>query len=271
MNATGGQLTPVVRLRHASIGYGDLAVVRDLDFDLMPGEVVAVLGANGSGKSTLVRGILGLAQLQGGTLELFGIQANRFHDRARIGYVPQRHTAGSALPSTVREVVSSGRLPRLGWFHRLGATDRAAVERAVETVGLSDRMKTPVGELSGGQQRRVLIARALASEPDVLVMDEPTAGVDVSHQRSLAATLRRLADHRVTMLVVSHEIGPLVPMVTRAVVLQEGRKRYDGPLLSSMVGASDAVLEGAEHAHHPDEDHEDDVTPGWVADPRLGG
>jgi zinc transport system ATP-binding protein len=263
--------TPVVCLTRASIGYNEVPVVRDLSFRLMPGEVVAVLGANGSGKSTLVRGILGLARLQAGSLELFGVPADRFHDRARIGYVPQRHTVGGALPATVREVVSTGRLPRLGPLGRLRAKDAEAVDRAIETVGLPNHARTPVAELSGGQQRRVLIARALASQPDVLVMDEPTAGVDASNQRSLADTMRRLAERDVTMLVVSHEIGPLVPIVTRAVVMHEGRARYDGPLMPSMVGASDAAFEGAEHTHHPDEDDEDAVTPGWMADPRFGG
>lgn len=267
---TGPAATAVVRMRSASIGYNDVPVVRGLNFDLMPGEVVAVLGANGSGKSTLVKGILGLARVQSGSLELFGVPAEKFHDRARIGYVPQRHTVGGGLPSTVHEVVSSGRLPRLRLFSRPGQVDRAAVDEAIETVGLADRAKTPVGELSGGQQRRVLIARALASRPEVLVMDEPTAGVDVSNQRSLALTMQQLAQRDVTMLVVSHEIGPLVPIVTRAVVMHEGRARYDGPLMPSMIGASDAAFEGATHAHHPDEHDEDDATPPWMADPRLG-
>lgn len=262
------QTPAVVTLRHAAIGYGDRPVVLDLDFELRLGEVVAVLGANGSGKSTLVRGILGLAQLQGGSLELFGIPADRFGDRARIGYVPQRLTAGGTVPATVREVVSSGRLGRTSLFGRLKASDRDAVERAIDTVGLADRATASVAELSGGQQRRVLIARALAAEPEVLVMDEPTAGVDASNQRALAATLRTLADRQVTMLVVSHEIGPLVPIVTRAVVMHEGRARYDGPLLPSMVGASDALLDHGDDAHH--QDHEDAATPGWVGHPRMG-
>ena len=264
--ADGG---PVARLRHASIGYGGVPVVRDLDLDLYAGEVVAVLGANGSGKSTLVKGLLGLAQLHGGSIELFGVPASRFRDRSRLGYVPQRHTVGGPVPATVHEVVASGRLPHLGVTGRLRAADRDAVDRAIETVGLADRAGSSVAELSGGQQRRVLIARALASEPDVLVLDEPTAGVDMSHQRALTATLMTLAQRAVTMLVVSHEIGPMVPIITRAVVMAEGRARYDGPLLPQMVGASDGLLDQGAHAHHLD-DH--GVTgPGWVADPRLGG
>ena len=261
---------PVVRLTSASIGYDDRPVVRDLDFSLGEGEVVAVLGANGSGKSTLVRGILGLARVMSGSLELFGVPADRFHDRARIGYVPQRHTVGGPVPATVREVVASGRLARTRLLGRLRAADHQSIELAMETVGLQDRAGTAVSDLSGGQQRRVLIARALASEPDVLVMDEPTAGVDASHQRALADTLRTLAGRRVTMLVVSHEIGPLVSIVSRAVVMHDGRAAYDGPLLPSMIGASDGLVDVGEHAHHDDE-HHPDPGPGWVGDLRIGG
>ncbi|MFP5346626.1 MAG: metal ABC transporter ATP-binding protein, partial [Actinomycetes bacterium] len=129
----------VIRMRNAAIGYGGSPVVQDVDFELNSGEALAVLGANGSGKSTLVRGILGLAQLQAGSLELFGIPAERFRDRARIGYVPQRHTAGGTVPATVREVVSSGRLARAGLTGRLGRGDRAAVDEAIEQVGLGSR------------------------------------------------------------------------------------------------------------------------------------
>lgn len=264
----------VIRMRNAAIGYGASPVVRDVDFELHSGEAVAVLGANGSGKSTLVRGILGLAQLQGGSLELFGIPADRFRDRARIGYVPQRQTAGGTVPATVWEVVSSGRLARAGLTGRLGRADRAAVDEAIEQVDLGGRKHSSVAELSGGQQRRVLIARALASRPEVLVMDEPTAGVDVSNQHALAATLRGLADRQVTLLIVSHEIGPLMPLLTRALVMDEGRVRYDGPLLPDMVDArlvdsAHAALGAATHVHHPEDDHEHG--PGWIADPRIRG
>jgi len=230
---------PLVRLNGAAIGYADRPVVRDVDLTIERGEVVALLGPNGSGKTTLVRGILGLARLLGGSLELFGVPHERFRERARIGYVPQRHTVVGTVPSTVREVVSSGRLALRSAFARPTAADKTAVEHAIATVGLSDHAGNNVSELSGGQQRRVLIARALASQPDPLVMDEPTAGVDSTNQGLLTQTLARLVDEGVTLLVVTHEVGPLVPLVTRAVVMREGRKAYDGPLLASMVGASD--------------------------------
>ncbi len=273
-----GAPSPVIRLRGASIGYDDRAVVRDLDFELVSGEVVAVLGANGSGKSTLIKGVLGLARILSGSLELFGVPAKDFRDRARIGYVPQRHTLGATIPATAREIVSSGRLPRTKLLGRLGPADRQAVDRALDVVGLADRARSSVSELSGGQQRRVLIARALASEPDVLVMDEPTAGVDASSQHALATTLQRLVADDLTLVVVSHEIGPMAPLVTRAVVMHEGRARYDGSLVPSMLGASDGVLSSAHdnalhntaHTHHGS-DPQSGRVPGWVGDLRIGG
>lgn len=223
-----GCAAPVLELAGTSVGYDGRAVVRGVDLRVVVGEVVVVLGPNGSGKTTLVRGVLGLAQVLGGTMQLFGTPSERFRDRARIGYVPQRHTVAGAVPSTVREVVSSGRLARLGPFGRPGRADRVAVDRAIDTVGLLPQARESVGELSGGQQRRVLIARALASEPQLLVMDEPTAGVDASNQHALAATLAELAERGVTMLLVAHEVGPVAPLITRALVLHDGRISFDG-------------------------------------------
>ncbi|MDQ3716328.1 MAG: metal ABC transporter ATP-binding protein, partial [Actinomycetota bacterium] len=163
---------PLVRLRGASIGYDQSAVLHEADFSLEAGQAVAVLGPNGAGKSTLIRGILGLADIVAGSVELFGLPRSAFKQWHRLGYVPQSHGVASGIPSTVREVVASGRLARKGLTRRFSATDRNAVEAAIDIVGLSDRIRHPVGTLSGGQQRRVLIARALAGEPDLLVLDE---------------------------------------------------------------------------------------------------
>lgn len=230
---------PIMRARGAAVGYGERPAVVDVDFDLYAGEVVALLGPNGSGKSTLIRGFLGLAQVMGGTIELFGMPSAQFRERHRIGYVPQRHTVVGSVPSTVREVVSSGRLPLRRVFRRSSATDRAATLAAIDTVGLGDRADTNIALLSGGQQRRALIARALAAEPDVLVMDEPTAGVDAANQQILARTLAHLVGAGTTLLIATHEAGPLATLVDRAVVMHDGRVGYDGPLLPHLVSVTD--------------------------------
>jgi zinc transport system ATP-binding protein len=233
-----------IRLRDASVGYGDVAIVRGVDLTVRSGEAVAVLGSNGSGKTTLARGLLGLAAVLGGEVEVLGAPVGRLRDRGRIGYVPQRHTVSGAVPATVREVVSVGRLARLGLFRRLGPADAAAVAAAVDAVGLADRIGAPVASLSGGQQRRVLVARALAAEPELLIMDEPTAGVDAASQDALAAVLADVSASGTTLVVVTHETGPLADVLTRAVVVDHGRIAYDGPL----AGAAPSAGDGHHHA-----------------------
>jgi zinc transport system ATP-binding protein len=252
-----------VRLRGASIGYGDVPVVQRVDLTVLRGEAVAVLGSNGSGKTTLARGLLGLAAVLGGEVELLGTPVGRLRERGRVGYVPQRHTVSGAVPATVREVVGVGRLARLGLFQRLGAADRAAVAEAVAAVGLSDRMNDPVASLSGGQQRRVLVARALAAEPELLIMDEPTAGVDAASQEALAALLTDVSAVGTTLIVVTHEAGPLAGVLHRAVVVDHGRISYDGPL----AGADSHDRTGG---HHHSGDMEDRPGPGYRLDqPRV--
>jgi zinc transport system ATP-binding protein len=220
-----------IRLRDASIGYGDVPIVAHVDLTVRHGEAVAVLGSNGSGKTTLARGLLGLATVLGGEVRVLGAPVGRLPDqRGRVGYVPQRHTVSGAVPATVREVVGVGRLARLGLFRRLGPGDRSAVADAVAAVGLADRINDPVASLSGGQQRRVLVARALAAEPELLIMDEPTAGVDAASQEALAAVLADVSATGTTLAVVTHETGPLSGVLRRAIVVDHGRIRYDGPL-----------------------------------------
>ena len=209
----------VLDLRGAAFGYGRRPVLRGVDLTVDRGEVLAVRGPNGAGKSTLVRGLLGLSEVLAGEVSLFGEPRGQFRDWQRVGYVPQRSTVVGSVPVTVRELVSSGRLGRVGPWRRFREVDRCAVDCALEGVGLAGFDRRPVTELSGGQQRRVLVARALAGDPELLVLDEPTAGVDADNQRVLAATLSGLAATGITVVVVVHETGPLAPVITRTVTV----------------------------------------------------
>ncbi len=237
-------MSPVVHVQHGTVAYDGRAVLRDVSLAVDPGEVVAILGANGSGKSTLVRAILGLVPLAAGTVELFGAPPGRFRQWQRIGYVPQRMGAASGVPATVHEVVAAGRLARRGFLRPPRAADRRAVTAALASVGLAERAGDPVATLSGGQQQRVLIARALAGAPDLLVLDEPTAGVDAASQAAFAEALHGFVGGGGTALLVAHELGPLRPLISRAVVVHLGRIAHDG-----------ACPEPAGHHAEPGHDH----------------
>ena len=215
-------MEPVIALSEVTAELDGRPVLRGIDLTVAPGEAVALLGANGSGKSTTVRAAIGQVPVTGGERALFGTPVRRFRDWRRLGYVPQRSTAAGGVPATVREVVTAGRLARRR-LRPLGPADRTAVDRALHLVGMADRAGDSVNALSGGQHQRVLIARALATEPELLVMDEPLAGVDLASQRVLAGTLRTLLREGTAVLLVLHELGPLGGLIDRAVVLAHGR------------------------------------------------
>ncbi|MGW7263655.1 metal ABC transporter ATP-binding protein [Streptomyces sp. NPDC054842] len=236
---------PVISLRGVRAELGSRPVLRGIDLTVRRGEVVALLGANGSGKSTAVRAVIGQVPATAGEIELFGTPRGAFRDWRRVGYVPQRTTAAGGVPATVTEVVSSGRLSRAR-FGVLRRADREAVRRALEQVGMSDRAKDSVDALSGGQHQRVLIARALAAEPELLIMDEPMAGVDLASQEVLARTLREQVGQGATVLLVLHELGPLEPLIDRAIVLREGCVTHDGPPPRAL---GQHALPGHDHVH----------------------
>jgi zinc transport system ATP-binding protein len=221
--------TRAVELRGVTFGYGPGRVVLEhVDLAVEPGEFVAIAGPNGGGKTTLLRLVLGLERPTAGTALLFGDPAHRCRRRAEIGYLAQRTQLGGEAPATVREVVAAGRLAGGRLLGPLRHADRELVELAVERVGLADRARSPLRTLSGGMQQRALIAKALAAEPSLLVLDEPTTGVDAASQESLAALLDEL--HRelgVTILYVSHEFGAVERFVQR-VVLVRGGIVFDG-------------------------------------------
>jgi zinc transport system ATP-binding protein len=218
-----------VELRGVEFAYGHAdPVLRDVNLAIEAGEFVAIAGPNGGGKTTLVRLVLGLEQPTRGTALLFGEPAHRFSRRENVGYLAQRSQVGVDAPATVFEVVAAGRVSRKRFLGPLRADDKAVVDEAIERVGLASLARTPVTRLSGGQQQRAFIAKALAREPSLLVLDEPTTGVDVESQEALAALLDRLQrELRATVLYVSHEFGAVERYVER-VVLVRGGIVFDG-------------------------------------------
>ena len=219
-----------IELRDVSFAYhGGPPVLEGVDLAVRPGEFVAIAGPNGGGKTTLLRVLLGLEQPTSGSATLFGEPAARCSCRQAIAYLAQRAQAGGEAPVTVREVVSAGRLaagPLLGPLRR---HDRSVVDDAIARVGLSGSAGRPLRTLSGGMQQRAFIAKALAAQPRLLVLDEPTTGVDVEAQDALGALLHRLQeDLGVTILYVSHEFGSVERFVERLVLVRE-RIVFDGP------------------------------------------
>ena len=214
-----------VELRHVCFAYpGGPEVLHDVDLEVGAGEFVAIAGPNGGGKTTLLRVAVGLEHPARGEALIFGEPATQSSRRRRIGYLAQRAQLGIDAPATVREVVESGRVSR-GLVRR---GDRSLVEEAIERVGLSRQARSVVSQLSGGQQQRAFLAKALAARPDLLVLDEPTAGVDVDAQEALAALLEELhRDLGVTILFCSHEFGAVEQYVDR-LVLVRGGIAFDG-------------------------------------------
>jgi zinc transport system ATP-binding protein len=212
---------PVVEAAHVSFSYGVDEVLADVSFEIGAGEFVALVGPNGSGKSTLLRLLLGVLRPQRGSVALFGSDPRTLEDRWRVGYVPQRLAVPADLPATVEEVVRSGRLARRGWWRRATGVDESAVEHALEATALTELRRQPLRECSGGQQQRVLIAKALCGDPQLLVLDEPIAGVDVASQQLFRDALVHLVEsHQATVLLVSHELGAVANDLDRVIVLK---------------------------------------------------
>jgi zinc transport system ATP-binding protein len=194
-------------------------VLHDVTLAVERGEFLAIAGPNGGGKTTLLRLVLGLEQPASGSVELLV---------RRLAYLPQRAQAGVDAPLTVRELVTAGRAPRTRLIGPLATADRAAVRDAIARVGLAPQADRQLTALSGGQQQRAFIAKALAAEPELLVLDEPTTGVDTEAQEAIAALLQKLrADLGMTVLYVSHEFGAVERFVQR-IVLVRGRIVFDG-------------------------------------------
>lgn len=216
MNA---QPDPVVEIEDASFDYGGAPVLTSVSFSVRAGEAVALIGPNGAGKSTVLAGILGLARHDA---SIFRVPTGR----GEIGTLPQSNEIDSAFPVTLEQVVSMGRTPRLG-LRWPGCADRRIVADAIETVGLSHRRGTRFGDLSGGQRQRGLLARALASEPRLLLLDEPFNGLDLASREALIETIRTLKSRGVALLITTHDLDLARAVCDRTLLVNRRQIAFD--------------------------------------------
>lgn len=211
--------TPAIDVRDVTVHYGDVLALDAATLQVPPGTVCGLIGMNGSGKSTLFKSITGMVRPESGSVLVEGGSPAAARKAGRLGYVPQSEAVDWAFPLSVREVVMMGRYGRQGWTRRPSRADRAAVERALERVELSDLADRQIGALSGGQRKRAFVARGIAQEATVMLLDEPFAGVDKRSEATITSLLRGLAAEGATVLVSTHDLHALPDLCDEAVLL----------------------------------------------------
>ena len=216
-----------LEVRDLSAGYDAAPAIRGVSFAIPPGQMVGVIGPNGAGKTTLFKAILGLIALQAGHVLLHEAPAET--QRAPMGYVPQVDDLDRGFPVSVRDVVMMGRYPRVGWIRRPRADDSEAVRQALARVDLTDQAHRQIGKLSGGQLQRVLLARVLAQDPHLLLLDEPVSGVDTTTQHAIFAVLESLRDAGKTVVVATHDLNCVIERFDQVLCLNRRLVAYGPP------------------------------------------
>lgn len=205
------QITDVkkcIEVNNVSFSYNGQPVLDNISFSVNNGEYLGIIGPNGGGKTTLIKIILGLLKPTTGTVKIFGTDIKEFQEKSLIGYVPQRISqVASQFPATVKEVIETGRTARIGLFKRYTKDDGLAIEKAIEVAGVARLKHRLIEDLSGGERQRVFIARALSAEPKILILDEPSAGVDLASQEQFYTFIQKLNQELgLTILFISHDI-----------------------------------------------------------------
>jgi ABC-type Mn2+/Zn2+ transport system ATPase subunit len=251
-----------VWLSGVTAGYGDRAAIEGVDLAVPAGSLLAVVGPNGAGKSTLLKVMAGLIPVWQGRVEVLGGAPGR--EARRVAYVPQAESVDWAFPVTVGDVVMMGRYPSLGPLRRPGRVDRRRVDEALDKVGMADHRRTQIGQLSGGQRRRVFLARALAADPALYLLDEPVTGIDATTQEDVMDILEAEAKRGRTVVATTHDLACAADRFQRVAAINR-RVIADGPaslildpeILSRTYGGHLLVLGGQavvlDDAHHHDQ------------------
>jgi ABC-type Mn2+/Zn2+ transport system ATPase subunit len=224
---------PVIQISNVVVSYRDSVALRGISLDVPHGEFIGIIGPNGAGKTTLLTVVNGLAHVLQGNVKVLGRDANgrgRHELRKQVGYVAQAVAIDKRMPVSARDVVMIGRYGRLGLFRYPGRHDWQLVDEALEMVGMVHLSRRPIGHLSGGEQQRIAIARCLAQEPDIFLLDEPTASLDWKAQTEILELVKRIhRERRLTTLFVTHNFDALPHSFDRVVLLKDGLIAGDGP------------------------------------------
>ena len=253
-----------IEVRNLSFGYGDSLLLNRVSFCVQEGDFAAIIGSNGAGKSTMIKLLLGLLSPAHGEIFLLGEKVTTFRKFSRIGYVPQNsgNDAGK-FPATAEEIVMSSLYPQIGFMRLPGKKHRLLVWEALDRVGMKPHARTMMSELSGGQQQRVMLARVLVNDPTILLLDEPTVGIDANAVSTLLEILHRLnIDKKVTILMVTHDISQVAPFTNRVLCLSDRNFSEDtmpeGVLIHAHADSHEHVMEhvhcaACEKTHDPEQ------------------
>ncbi|MDV7351758.1 metal ABC transporter ATP-binding protein [Rhodococcus sp. NPDC019627] len=222
---------PAVEVQDVTVHYGDVLALDRVSLSLQAGRVCGLVGMNGSGKSTLFKTIMGTVKPDTGTVRINGQAPATARKTGVLGYVPQSEEVDWAFPLSVRDVVMTGRYGRMGLTRRPGKADRSAVDHALERVELTDLADRQIGQLSGGQKKRTFVARGIAQEATILLLDEPFAGVDKRSEATITTLLRELAGAGAAILVSTHDLHALPALADEAILLMRTVLAHGDPTL----------------------------------------
>jgi len=230
--------TPIIEVRDLEVILKNQKILSNVNIDIYAGEYVAIIGPNGGGKTTFIRTILGLEKKSKGSIKLFSKDLENFKEFENIGYVPQRIAQNDKnFPATALDIVKMGFIKKGSLFDFLDKNELKKVKDIMQKMGVWELKDKLIGDLSGGQKQRVMIARALVSNPKVLILDEPNAGVDVKNQKNFYKLLKTLNQEGITIIFITHDVGVIVDDISKLITINQSAKVFDN--IKEMISCDD--------------------------------